>query len=114
MPRVKGNPNTRRRRKKVLDRAEGFRGRSHKVFKKAYEAVTHALKYAYVGRKLKKRDFRRLWIQRMNAALRNRGLTYSKFMHSVSAQSISLSRKTLADLAVNDPRAFDAVVAATK
>ncbi len=107
MPRVKGGPQTRRRRKRVLKLAKGYRGAKSKLFRTATEAVDKALAYAYRDRRQKKRDFRKLWIARINAAAGIQGLSYSRFMHGLKDLNIDLNRKVLADLAVNDLSAFN-------
>lgn len=111
MPRVKGGPQTRRRHKKMLKLAEGHRGSRHRKFRIAKESVTHALAYAYRDRRNRKRDFRSLWIMRINAAAREQGLSYSQFMHQLKERNIELDRKMLADLALRDPEVFDALLA---
>jgi large subunit ribosomal protein L20 len=113
MPRVKGGPQTRRRHKKMLKMAEGHRGSRHRKFKIAKESVTHALAYAYRDRRNRKRDFRSLWIVRINAAARDQGLSYSQFMHRLKEAGIDLDRKSLADLAVRDPEVFNGLLAQT-
>ncbi len=112
MARVKTGVKRRRRHKKVLKMAEGYRASHSRSFYKAYEAVTRALKYAFRDRKDKKRDFRGLWVQRINAAARNQDTTYSKLMGGLKTKAIELDRKVLADLAMHDPKAFEAVVKA--
>lgn len=114
MARIKGAMNTRKRHKRVLKMAKGYRGAKSAQFRTAKPAVMKSLKYAYVGRKLKKRDFRRLWIARINAATRINGLSYSKFMHGLKLAGIDLNRKVLADIAVNDPDGFAKLVEAAK
>lgn len=106
MPRAKGGPKTRARRKRVLNLAEGYWGAKSRLFRTATEAVDRALKYAYRDRKVRKRDFRRLWIARINAAARLNGLSYSKFIAGLAKNGIALDRKILADLAVTDPAGF--------
>ncbi len=106
MPRAKGGPKTRARRKRVLNQAEGFWGAKSRLYRSATEAVDRSLKYAYRDRKARKRDFRRLWIARINAAARLNGLSYSKFIAGLSKSGIALDRKILADLAVADPAGF--------
>ncbi len=114
MPRVKrGNKRT-ERRKKILSRAKGYRGNKSKLFRAAKESVEKSLQYAYVGRKLKKRDFRRIWIVRINAAARTHGLSYSQFMHGMKLAEIELDRKILADLAVKQPEAFGTIAGKAK
>ncbi len=106
MPRAKGGPKTRARRKRVLNQAEGFWGAKSKLFRSATEAVDRAGKYAYRDRKARKRDFRRLWIARINAAARLNGLTYSRFIAGLAKSGVGLDRKILADLAITDPAGF--------
>ena len=106
MPRAKGGPKTRARRKRVLDMAEGYWGAKSRLFRTATEAVDRALKYAYRDRKVRKRDFRRLWIARINAAARLNGMTYSRFIAGLTKSGIALDRKVLADMAVTDPAGF--------
>jgi len=110
MPRVKGGFKTRRRRKKLLNLAEGYYGLRRKVFSKANETVNRALAYAYRDRRNKKRDFRALWIQRINAATRMHGMNYSTFMHKLSLKNIKLDRKILAEIAATDSGAFEGLV----
>ncbi|EKP93984.1 MULTISPECIES: 50S ribosomal protein L20 [Thermaerobacter] len=110
MPRVKGGPRTRRRHKKILKLARGYYGRRSKTFRAANEQVLHSLWYAYRDRRARKRDFRRLWIQRINAAARQYGLSYSRLMSGLRKAGVGLNRKVLADLAVRDGAAFRAVV----
>ena len=114
MARVKGAMMTRKRRKKILKRAKGYWGSKSTHYRVANQAVMKSLKYAYIGRKHKKRDFRRLWITRINAAARINGLSYSVFMHGLKTAGIELDRKVLADMAVNDPTAFAALVEVAK
>lgn len=111
MPRVKGGPTTRRRHKKILKLTRGQRASKSTLFRRANEAMLKSLSYAYRHRREKKRDFRRLWITRINAAARSEGLSYSAFMHLLRQQDISLDRKTLADLALRDPAAFSQLAA---
>ena len=106
MPRVKRGPLRRRRRAKLLARAKGFFQTKSKLHRAAKEAVDTSLNYAFIGRKLRKRDFRRLWITRIGAATRQHGLSYSQFMHGLKTAGIGLDRKALADLAVREPDAF--------
>ena len=108
--RVTGGYATRRRRKKIFNRAEGFRGKRKNVWRVAKQAVDRAGTHAYKGRKLKKRDFRRLWIIRINAASRLHGLSYSRFMHGLKQAGIELDRRVLAHLAVSEPDTFAALV----
>ena len=104
--RVKRGFKARRRRKKVLKLAKGFRGGRSKLYRTASDAVDKALMYAYRDRRTRKRDFRRLWIARINAAARMNNLTYSKFIHGLKSANIELDRKVLAELAVSDPPGF--------
>ncbi len=106
MPRVKRGSVRRKKRKKLLARTKGFFGTKSKLYRAAKEAGDKAAEYAYVGRRLKKRDFRRLWIQRINAAAREHGLSYNRFMHGLSAAGVTLDRKSLADLAATEPTSF--------
>ena len=111
MPRAKrGNKRT-ERRKKILALAKGYRGTKSKLYRSAKESVERGLNFAYTGRKLKKRDFRKLWIVRINAACRLNDMKYSQFIHGLSLAGIELDRKVLADLAVKQPEAFAAVAA---
>ncbi|WP_349408102.1 50S ribosomal protein L20 [Pseudalkalibacillus sp. SCS-8] len=106
MPRVKGGYVTRRRRKRVLKLAKGYFGAKHKLFKVAQQQVFKSLRYAYRDRRQKKRDFRKLWITRINAAARMNGISYSRMMHGLKQAGIDVNRKMLAELAVNDEKAF--------
>ena len=106
MARVKGAMMTRKRRKKILKLAKGYYGSKHKLFKTANEQVMKSLKYAYIGRKQRKRDFRRLWITRINAQAKVNGLNYSRFMYGLKKAGIEMNRKMLAELAVNDKATF--------
>jgi large subunit ribosomal protein L20 len=114
MARVKRGVVAGRRHKKVLAKAKGYYNARRKVFRAAKQAVIKAGQYAYVGRRLKKRDFRALWIQRLNAAARAHGLSYSRLIAGVKTLGLGLDRKALADLAVNEPAAFAAIVADVK
>jgi large subunit ribosomal protein L20 len=109
MARVKRGVVARRRHKKILAQAKGYYNARRKVFRVAKQAVTKALQYAYIGRKRKKRDFRSLWIVRINAAARLCGLSYSRLMHGLNKANIQIDRKVLADLAVHDMAAFRAI-----
>lgn len=114
MPRAKrGNKRT-EQRKRILKLAKGYRGTKSKLYRSAKESVERGLKFAYTGRKLKKRDFRSLWIVRIGAAARLNGLNYSQFMHGLKVAGIELDRKVLADLAANQPEAFTALTAQVK
>ena len=106
MPRVKSTPVTKRRRKKVLKLAKGYYGSKHTLYKVANQQVMKSFMYAYRDRRNKKRDFRRLWITRINAAARMNGLSYSRLMHGLKLAEIEVNRKMLADLAVTDTQAF--------
>lgn len=114
MPRATNSPASRARRKRVLHRAKGFRGFRSKLFRYAKDAVRKAMTYEYRDRKKRKGQFRRLWIQRISAGVRNEGLTYSRFMEGLIAAGIEADRKILADLAVTDAAAFSAIVAQAK
>ena len=107
MARVKGGPNT--RHKKVIAKAKGYYGRRKNCFRTAVQAVEKAGQYAYIGRKQKKRNFRALWIQRINAGARMHGLTYSTFMNGLKKAGIEMDRKVLADIAAKDPAAYAAI-----
>lgn len=112
MARVKGALATRKRRKKTLKLAKGYFGAKSKLFKTAKEAVMKSGNYAYIGRRQKKRDFRRLWITRISAACKLNGINYSRFMNGLNKAGITINRKMLADLAVNDAAGFTALVKA--
>jgi len=113
MPRVTRGFKARRRRNKVLSLAAGYRGGKHRLFKSAAEAVDRALCYAYRDRRVKKREFRQLWIARINAAAKQNGTNYSRLMNGLTKHSIELDRKVLSNLAIVDPSAFSAVVKAS-
>ncbi|MDQ6656393.1 MAG: 50S ribosomal protein L20 [Verrucomicrobiota bacterium] len=114
MPRATNAPASRERRKRVLDRAKGFRGRRSKLFRYAKDATMKAKYWAYRDRKTRKRTFRYLWIQRLNAAVRAQGMTYSRFAEGLKAANIGLDRKVLSDLAITDAVAFTAIVGQVK
>ena len=114
MARIKGAMMTRKRRKKTLKLAKGYFGAKSKLFKTAKEAVMKSGNYAYIGRKLKKRDFRRLWITRISAAVKMYDMNYSTFMNGLKKAGITLNRKMLSELAINDAAAFAALVEAAK
>ncbi|NCO51182.1 MAG: 50S ribosomal protein L20 [Deltaproteobacteria bacterium] len=114
MSRVKRGFKARRRRNRVLKLAKGYRGARSKLFRSATEAVDRALNYAFRDRRVRKRDFRALWITRINAAARENGLSYSRLIHGLKLSDIALDRKILAQLAVTEPASFGAVVAAAK
>jgi len=106
MPRVRRGTVRRAKRRKLLARAKGYYANKSKLYRAAKESVDTALKYAYIGRRRKKRDFRRLWIIRINAAARQHGLTYGRLIHGLKRAGVALDRKSLADLAVSEPQAF--------
>ncbi|MBK7272934.1 MAG: 50S ribosomal protein L20 [Actinomycetales bacterium] len=110
MARVKRAVNAQKKRRVVLERASGYRGQRSRLYRKAKEQMLHSLGYAYRGRRAKKGDCRRLWIQRINAAARANGMTYNRFMQGLKAAEVEVDRKILADLAVNDAAAFTALV----
>lgn len=114
MARVKRAVNARKNHKKVLKLAKGYYGGKSKLFKTANESVIRALRNAYVGRRLKKRDYRRLWIVRINAATRMNGLSYSRFMNGIKLAGIDINRKMLSEIAINDPKAFAELVEVAK
>jgi large subunit ribosomal protein L20 len=114
MARVKRGVTAHARHKKVLDLAKGYRGRGSKAYRVALEKVEKALRYAYRDRRNKKRDFRGLWIQRINAGVREHGMTYSQFIHGLKLAGIDLDRKVLSDLAIREPDAFAGVVESAK
>jgi large subunit ribosomal protein L20 len=114
MPRVKGGTVARSRRKKVLKLAKGYVGSKHRLFKTAKQQVMKGLTYAYRDRRQKKRDFRKLWIARINAAARMNGLSYSRLMYGLKVAGIDINRKMLADLAINDEKAFADLAAKAK
>lgn len=114
MPRVKGGTVTRKRRKKVLKLAKGYFGSKHTLYKVANQQVMKSLQYAFRDRRQKKRDFRKLWITRINAAARINGLSYSRLMHGLKLAGIEVNRKMLADLAINDANAFAELANAAK
>ena len=114
MARVKGAMMTRKRRNKVLKLAKGYWGSKSKHFKMADEQVMKSLTYAYVGRRLKKRDFRQLWITRISAACKINGMNYSTFMHGLKLAGVEINRKMLSEMAINDPQSFAALVETVK
>ncbi len=114
MVRVKGGFVTRRRHKKFLKLAKGYFGAKHRLFKKAHEQVMKSLLYAYRDRRQTKRNLRRLWIVRINAAARQNGMSYSRMMHGLKLSGVTMNRKMLADLAVNDINAFNALATKAK
>jgi large subunit ribosomal protein L20 len=108
--RVKRAVNAHKKRRVVLERASGYRGQRSRLYRKAKEQMLHSMTYAYRDRKKRKGDFRQLWIQRINAAARQNGMTYNRFIQGIKAAGIEIDRKVLADMAVNDPPAFAALV----
>jgi len=114
MARVKRAMNARKYHKKILKLAKGYYGGKSKLFKTANESVIRALRNAYVGRRLKKRDFRQMWIARINAAARLSGLSYSRFMNGIKLSGIDINRKMLSEIAINDPKAFADLVEIAK
>jgi len=114
MARVKGAMMTRKRRKKILKLAKGYWGSKSKHFKMANQAVMKSLTYAYVGRKRKKRDFRRLWITRISAACKANGMNYSRFMHGLKLSGVTMNRKMLSEMAIHDAGGFSNIVEAAK
>jgi large subunit ribosomal protein L20 len=109
MSRVKRSVHARKKRRKVLEEAKGYRGSKHASYRRAKEQVQRSLKYAYRDRRVRKREFRKLWIVRINAGARENGLSYNQFMHGLKLAEIELDRKVLADLAVSDPAFFTAL-----
>lgn len=114
MARVKRAVNAHKKRRKALKLAKGYFGAKSKQYRAASEQVRRSLRYAYIGRKLRKRDFRKLWIARINAAARQNGMSYSRFIAGLKANGVEINRKILADLAVNDAEAFKQLVAVAK
>ena len=114
MARIKGAVVTRRRHKKILKLAKGYRGAKSRLFRTANEAVMKSLVYAYIGRKQKKREFRQLWIARINAAARMNGISYSRLMNGLKKANIDINRKMLSEIAIADPAGFTALVEKAK
>lgn len=114
MPRSKNAVASRARRKRILDQAKGYYGKRKNVYTVAKNIVEKGLTYSYVGRKLKKREYRQLWIARINAGVREEGMTYSQFINKLSVKGIDLNRKVLADLAMNNPESFKTLVNSIK
>ena len=108
--RVKTGNVRRKRHKKVLKQTKGYRMTKNRLYKVAHQALLRAGQYAYIGRKLRKRDFRKLWIQRINAGVRQHGLTYSRFIYLLKENEVDLNRKMLSEIAVNDPETFKTIV----
>ncbi|MGV8846942.1 50S ribosomal protein L20 [Tessaracoccus sp.] len=114
MARVKRSVNAHKKRREILELASGYRGQRSRLYRKAKEQVLHSMTYSYRDRRNKKRDFRGLWIQRINAAARADGMTYNRFINGLSNAGVAVDRKILADLAVTDPTAFSALVVVAK
>ncbi|OAA84759.1 50S ribosomal protein L20 [Clostridium ljungdahlii] len=114
MARVKRAVNAHKHHKKILKLAKGYYGGKSRLFRTANETVLRALRYSYVGRRLKKRDFRKLWIARINAATRMNGLSYSKFINGIKTAGINMNRKMLSEIAINDPKGFTELVEVAK
>ena len=114
MARVKRSVNAHKKRREILEQAAGYRGQRSRLYRKAKEQVTHSLVYAYRDRRARKGDFRKLWIQRINAAARAEGMTYNRFIAGLKTGGVEVDRKILAELAVSDPTAFSALVAVAK
>ena len=110
MARVKRAVNAQKKRREVLERASGYRGQRSRLYRKAKEQVTHSLVYSYADRRTRKGDFRRLWIQRINAGARANGMTYNRFIQGLKAAGVEVDRKVLAEIAVSDPQAFTGLV----
>ncbi|MFD1719267.1 50S ribosomal protein L20 [Georgenia deserti] len=114
MARVKRAVNAQKKRRTTLDRASGYRGQRSRLYRKAKEQVTHSFTYSYRDRRARKGDFRKLWIQRINAAVRAEGLTYNRFIQGLKAAGVEVDRRMLAELAVNDTAAFNSLVETAK
>ena len=114
MARVKRSVNAQKKRREVLEQASGYRGQRSRLYRKAKEQVQHSMMYAYRDRRARKGDFRKLWIQRINAAARAEGMTYNRFISGLKTAGVDVDRKILADLAVTDPKAFGALVELAK
>ena len=114
MARVKRSVNAHKKRREILEQASGYRGQRSRLYRKAKEQLLHSATYAYRGRRAKKGDFRRLWIQRINAAVRAEGMTYNRFINGLKNAGVEVDRKILAELAVNDTATFNALVAVAK
>ncbi|SHH91244.1 50S ribosomal protein L20 [Sporanaerobacter acetigenes] len=114
MARVKGGVNAKKKHKKVLKQAKGYYGAKSKLYRPANQAVMKSLDYAYVGRKLRKRDFRKMWIARINAAARLNGMSYSTFINGLKKANIDINRKMLSEMAINDPEGFSKLVEIAK
>ncbi|WP_455952560.1 50S ribosomal protein L20 [Arcanobacterium haemolyticum] len=114
MARVKNAVNSKKKRRTVLERASGYRGQRSRLYRKAKEQVTHSFVYNYRDRKVRKNEFRKLWIARINAGARANGMTYNRFMQGLKLAGIELDRRMLAEMAVNDPAAFTSIVEAAR
>lgn len=114
MARVKRGVNTKKRHKKVLKQAKGYYGAKSKTYKAAHQTVMRAMAFAYIGRKQKKREYRKLWIARINAATRMHGMSYSKFIHGLKVNNIDVNRKMLSEMAIHDPQGFEELVSIAK
>ncbi len=114
MARIKGAVNAKKKHKRILKLAKGFYGAKSKIFRCANPAVMRSLRSAYIGRKLKKRDFRKLWIARINAATRQHGMSYSKFMHGLKLAEVNINRKMLSEMAIHDAEGFAKLVETAK
>ena len=114
MARVKRSVNAQKKRREILEQASGYRGQRSRLYRKAKEQVTHSLAYSHRDRRARKADFRKLWIQRINAAARAEGMTYNRFIQGIKAAGVEVDRKILAELAVSDPKAFAALVEVAK
>ncbi|MDD5791173.1 MAG: 50S ribosomal protein L20 [Erysipelotrichaceae bacterium] len=114
MSRVKGSTPTRNRRKKVLKLAKGYFGSKHLLYRTAHEQVMRSLRYSYIGRRQTKRDFRKLWIARINAAARMNDLSYSQLMHGLKLANVAVNRKMLSEIAIHDPEGFKTICATAK
>jgi large subunit ribosomal protein L20 len=112
--RVKRAVNAQKKRRTTLERASGYRGQRSRLYRKAKEQVTHSMTYSYRDRRARKGDFRKLWIQRINAAVRENGMTYNRFIQGLKAAGVEVDRRMLAELAVNEPEAFTALVGVAK
>ena len=114
MARIKGAVNAHKKRRKIMKLAKGYYGSKSKQYRAASEQVRRSLRYAYEGRKMRKRDFRRLWITRISAACKMNGMNYSTFMHGLKVKGIEINRKMLSEMAINDPKSFAALVETVK
>jgi len=110
MARVKRSVHAKKKRRAILDRAKGYRGQRGRLVRKAHEQVMHSLRYSYADRRTRKGDFRRLWIARINAAAREHGLSYNRFMNGLRLAEVEIDRRMLSEIAINDPKAFEQLV----